>query len=122
MYIYKELSFVGDKLSLDEFKRKASSFASADWKYTQSDRMKNYIAFDYVGNKVEQAEVSIFYGRDSWREGYIKVGNIVTLSKDQLSINGFMSFIELLDIISHILDVDRTKKFTTHKPLGNELL
>ena len=107
MYIYKELSFVGDKRSLDEFKRKAPSLASGDWKYTQSDRMKDYIAFDYLGNKVEQAEVSIFYGRDSWREGYIKVGNIVPLSKEQLSIKEYNSVLDLF--YSEVIAPNQTK-------------
>ena len=46
MHIYKELSFVGDKTAFDEFKRIAPSFAKGDWKYSKSDRMREYIAFD----------------------------------------------------------------------------
>ena len=87
MRIYKELIFVGDKKALDEFKNIASSLAHGDWKYVKPDGvMKEYIAFDYYGDKVDSAEVSIFCGEDSWREGYIKVGNIVPLQKNQLSI------------------------------------
>ena len=79
--IYKELSFVGDKPAFDSFKREAPSFAKGEWKYSQSERMRDYIAFDYLGNKVEQAEVSIYYGQDTWRQGILKVGNIVPLKK-----------------------------------------
>lgn len=89
MHIYKELSFLGDKTALDEFKKKAPTFARGGWKYSKSDRMFDYIAFDYVGNEVEPAEVSIYYGKESWREGYIKVGNIVPLEKNQLSIDEY---------------------------------
>lgn len=95
MHIYKELSFVGEKLAFDEFKRIAPSFAHGDWKYSKSDRMLDYIAFDYVGEKVEQSEVSIYYGRDSWRQGFIKVGNIVPLRKNQLSIDEYNDVLDL---------------------------
>ena len=65
MHIYKELSFVGDKPGFDEFKRNAPSFARGDWKYAQPNRIMNdYIAFDYLGDRVDQAEVSIYYGKE----------------------------------------------------------
>lgn len=95
MNIYKELSFVGDKASLDNFKQMASTFAHGDWKYALSYRMKDYITFDYVGNEVASAEVSIYYGKDTWRQGYIKVGNIVPLRKDQLSIDEYNAVLDL---------------------------
>lgn len=95
MHIYKELSFVGDKPAFDEFKRIAPSFASGDWKYAKSDRMRDYIAFDYLGKQVDQAEVSIYYGADTWRKGYIKVGNIVPLQKNQLSIDEYNAVLDL---------------------------
>lgn len=95
MRIYKELSFVGEKPALDEFKRNAPSFATGDWKYVKSDRMKDYIAFDYNGNEADHAEVSIYYGADAWREGYIKVGNIVPLQKDRLSIEEYNAVLDL---------------------------
>ena len=102
MRIYKELSFVGDKTALDEFKKIAPSFTRDDWKYVDSNRMKDYIAFDYNGKKVDHAEVSIYYGMDSLREGYIKVGNIVPLQKDQLSIEEYNAVLDLFytEIIS----------------------
>ena len=82
MRIYKELSFFGDEAALDNFKELAPSFVSEGWKYSESDRMSDYIAFDYVGTKVDQAEVSIYYGKEAWRRGIICVGNIVPLVKD----------------------------------------
>ena len=95
MRIYKELSFVGDKPALDAFKRKAPSFARGDWKYSQSEEMADYIAFAYLGSKVDQAEVSIYYGQDTWRQGYIRVGNIVPLRKNQLSIEEYNAVLDL---------------------------
>ena len=95
MHIYKELSFVGDKPALDAFKNEAPSFARGEWEYSRSDRMRDYIAFDYLGNKVDQAEVSIYYGHDTWRQGYIKVGNIVPLRKNQLSIEEYNAVLDL---------------------------
>lgn len=95
MHIYKELSFVGDKPAFDSFKREAPSFAKGEWKYSQSERMRDYIAFDYLGNKVEQAEVSIYYGQDTWRQGILKVCNIVPLKKNQLSIEEYNSVLDL---------------------------
>lgn len=95
MHIYKELSLVGDKPALDAFKEKAPSFVREDWKYSQSDRMKDYIGFEYLGNKVDQAVVSIHYGQDTWRQGYITVGNIVPLRKNQLSIEEYNAVLDL---------------------------
>ena len=95
MRIYKELSFIGDKPALDEFKRIAPAFAIGDWTYVESKQMKEYIAFDYNGNKASCAEVSIYYGADAWRAGYIKVGNIVPLQKDQLSIEEYNKVLDL---------------------------
>ena len=95
MHIYKELSFVGNKPAFDAFKKSAPSFTVGDWKYSMSDRMRDYIAFDYVGHRVDQAEVSIYYGPDSWREGIIKVDNIVPLQKPQLTIEEYNAVLDL---------------------------
>ena len=102
MRIYKELSLVGDKPAFDLFKIIAPSLVREDWKYAKNERMRDYIAFDYLGKKVNQAEVSIYYGPDSWREGYIKVGNIVPLRKSQLSIEEYNAVLDLFyeDIIA----------------------
>lgn len=95
MHIYKELSFVGDKPAFDAFKKDAPSFAGGEWTYSQTDRSRDYIAFDYLGSKVDQAEVSIYYGPDTWRQGNIKVGNIVPLRKNQLSIEEYNAVLDL---------------------------
>lgn len=95
MHIYKELSFVGNKPALDNFKAIAPTLARGNWKYEHNDRMMDYIAFDYLGDKADQAKVSIYYGKDSWRQGYIKVGNIVPLQKNQLSIEEYNTVLDL---------------------------
>ena len=102
MQVFKELSFVGEKPALDNFKKIAPTFAHGDWKYVVSNRMRDYIAFVYLGSKTEQAEVSIYYGPDRWREGYIKVGNIVPIKKSQLSIDEYNAVLDLfyLEVIA----------------------
>lgn len=95
MHIYKELSFVGDKPAFDAFKQIAPTLVRGHWKYSQSEGMKDYIAFDYLGSKVDQAEVSIYYGSNTWRQGYIKIGNIVPLRKNQLSIEEYNAVLDL---------------------------
>lgn len=95
MRIYKELSFTGGKPEFDLFKQIAPTLIRGNWKYVQNERMMDFIAFDYLGNKVDQAEVSIYYGPETWREGYIKVGNIVPLRKNELSIEEYNNVLDL---------------------------
>ena len=57
--------------------------------------MRDYIAFDYLGDKVNQAEVSIYYGFNAWRGGILKVGNIVPLQKNQLTIDEYNAVLDL---------------------------
>ena len=117
MRIYKELSFVGDKLAFDAFKEKAPSFAGGEWTYSQTDRMRDYIAFGYLGSKVDQAEVSIYYGPDTWRQGYIEVGNIVPLRKNQLSIEEYNA---VLDLFYEEIIVPNRSKMQGIKIIGPE--
>ena len=46
----------------------------------RNQMLKDYILADYVGNQAPHAEVSIYYGKDTWRDGYVKVCNIVPLT------------------------------------------
>lgn len=42
----------------------------ADWiKPTGSWMLKDYIVADYIGKAVPHAEVSIYYGKETWRDG-----------------------------------------------------
>ena len=117
MRIYKELSFVGEKQVLDRFKQEAKLFARCDWKHSYSERMKDYIVFDYLGDKAEHAEISIYCGPDSWRKGYIKVGNIVPLDKNQLTIDEYNT---LLDLFYTEVIVPNIEKIEGVKVVGPE--
>ena len=84
MRTYKELRFRGDKPSLDTLSSEIYNYFPADWSKPKSSRLlKNYIVADYIGNLAPHAEVSIYYGTETWREGNIQVGNIVPLDKDR---------------------------------------
>ena len=96
MRVYKELSFGGDKLSFDTLFSEIYNYFPADWSKPKNSRLlKNYIVADYIGDLAPHAEVSIYYGADSWREGNIQVGNIVPLDKDQLTIDEYNQILEL---------------------------
>lgn len=120
MHIYKELSFLGDKPAFDAFKNNAPSFATGDWKYSTSKRMRDYIAFDYLGDKANQAEVSIYYGINAWRGGILKVGNIVPLQKNQLTIDEYNAVLDLFyeEIIKP--NTDELKGITIVGPESDE--
>lgn len=120
MHIYKELSFCGDKPALDEFKKNAPSFVTGDWEYSRSNRMRDYIAFDYLGNQVNQAEVSIYYGSESWRQGYIKVGNIVPLQKNQLTIDEYNAILDLFYKEIIVPNLTRLTGITVYGPESDE--
>ena len=114
MHIYKELSFIGDKLALDSFKKNAPALANSYWKCTSAG---DYISFEYCGNKVEAAEVSIYYGQETWREGYIKICNIVPINKFQLSIEEYNA---VLDLFYEEIIVPNKDKLTGLKVVGPE--
>ncbi len=95
MHIYKELSFCGNKDAIDLFKSIAPTFSKDNWRYVANDESKEYVSFDYTGNKVDQAEVSIYCGENSWRDWCIRVVNIVPLIKDQLSIEEYNLVLDL---------------------------
>lgn len=102
MYIYKELKLYGDKSALDKFSENIYSFFSDDWKKPIFNNiMRNYIVADYVGDRVSHAEVSIYYGPETWKDGYIKVVNIVPLEKNQLTVAEYNDVLDLFfeDII-----------------------
>ena len=96
MRIYKELIFEGDKSARDHLNTSIYEVFPKDWiKPKESYLLKDYIVADYVGNVVPRAEVSIYYGPETWRKGSVKVGNIVPLEKDQLTIEEYNEILEL---------------------------
>lgn len=95
MHIYKELSIVGDKKVLDDFKLLAPSLAHDDWNYVEPKGFKSsYISFDYTGHAVDKSEVSFYYGPETWRKHEIKIVNIVPIQKNQLTIDEYNSVLE----------------------------
>ena len=96
MQVYKELSFFGGKPELDKLARDIYNVFPADWVKPKSNQMlKDYILADYIGKQAPHAEVSIYYGKDTWREGYVKVCNIVPLQKNQLTIDEYNQLLDL---------------------------
>jgi len=96
MHVYKELSFVGNKPELDELAKDIYNVFPADWSKPRENYMlRNYILADYIGDQAPHAEVSIYYGENTWREGYVKVGNIVPLEKNQLTIDEYNKLLDL---------------------------
>ena len=96
MNVYKELEFRGNKEALEELSEKIYEFYPTDWvRPTSNSLMEKYITADYIGYEVPRAEVSIYYGSNAWREGYVKVGNIVPLEKSQLTIEEYNEVLDL---------------------------
>lgn len=80
MKIYKELKFAGDKTALDKLYMDIYRYYPSGWtKPEDNGLLRNYILADYVGSGLPHAEVSIYCGADSCRQGYVKVVNIVPL-------------------------------------------
>lgn len=89
MKTFRELYFRGSPEQLSEFVEKFRKYEEGDWKVEkQSEQWKEYLFFDYLGISADKARVSIFVG-DRIKTGEIKVGNIVPLEKNQLTIEEY---------------------------------
>lgn len=89
MKTYRELYFKGTTKQLSEFVDQIGNYAVGDWKLRkQSERWKDYLCFDYLGNHVDKASVSIYVG-DELAKGELRVGNIVPIEKNQLSVDEY---------------------------------
>lgn len=89
MKIYRELYFKGTSNQLLKFVNQIPEYAKGDWKIEkQSERWKEYLFFDYIGNNIDKARVSIYIG-DRIEKGELKVGNIIPLVKHQLSVDEY---------------------------------
>lgn len=96
MHMYKELIFIGDKPELDNLAKNIYNVFPTNWIKPKSNQMlKNYILADYIGEEAPHAEVSIYYGKETWRDGYVKVTNIVPLQKNQLTIDEYNQVLDL---------------------------
>ena len=91
MKTYRELYFRGTEEQLKKFVKYFKEYSEGDWSVErQTERWKDYLFIDYIGDEVEKARVSIFTG-DRLESGELKVGNIVPLEKSQLTIDEYNS-------------------------------
>lgn len=89
MKTYRELYFRGTVKQLSEFVKQIGKYAVGNWKLRkQLGRWKDYLLFDYIGELVDKACVSIYVG-DEITKGELRVGNIVPLEKSELSIDEY---------------------------------
>lgn len=89
MKTYRELYFRGTQKQLSEFVEHFREYAVGKWKAVKiTDRWKDYLFIDYLGEVVNKARVSIYIG-DRTEAGELKVGNIVPLEKNQLSVEEY---------------------------------
>lgn len=96
MLVYKELSFVGDKKALDILFSSIYKFYPQKWIKPKVSRMfERYIVAEYIGDEAPHAEVTIYYGEDTWRQGYVKVGNVVPIDKNQLTVEEYNAVLDL---------------------------
>lgn len=93
MKTYRELYFKATPIQLSEFVKEIRKFAVGNWKVEkQTDRWKDYLFIDYIGEKVDKARVSIYIG-DIAEDNEIKVGNIIPLEKNELSVDEYNSIL-----------------------------
>ncbi len=93
MKTYRELYFRGTKEQLAEFVDTIGKYAMGDWKSVkQSERWQDYLFFDYIGTHVNKARVSIYIG-DRMAKGELRVGNVVPMEKNELSIEEYNAVI-----------------------------
>lgn len=91
MKIFRELYFRGNLNELKRFVDNIGEYAIGDWRSVpkaKSGELKEYLSFDYSGNKVENASVAIYLG-DMIKTGELRVINIVPLNKNQLSVEEY---------------------------------
>lgn len=89
MKTFRELIFRGTQKQLLEFVEHFRDYAVGNWKTEKmTDRWKDYLFIDYLGEVVDKARVSIYIG-DRIETGELKVGNIVPLEKNQLSVEEY---------------------------------
>lgn len=89
MKTYRELYFKGDSKQLTKFVDEIGKYALGEWQIVEkSDQWKEYLFFDYKGEKVDKARVSIYLG-NKIIEGELNVGNIIPLEKNELSIDEY---------------------------------
>ena len=71
-----------------KFVDQIGKYITDDWNLQKSERFKDYLSFEYQGDQVDKSIVSIYVG-DRIARGELKVGNIVPIEKDMLSIDEY---------------------------------
>lgn len=91
MKTFRELYFRGTPKQLSDFVRHFREYAVGEWKAVErTDRWKDYLFIDYLGEAVDKARVSIYLG-DNIEKGELQVGNIIPLEKNQLTVDEYNS-------------------------------
>lgn len=86
---YRELYFKGTSKQLNIFVNEISNSEVTDWKNVKDNgHLKNYLLFNYIGDDVNKAQISIYLG-DRIESGVLNVGNIVPLEKNNLDIDEY---------------------------------
>lgn len=89
MKTYRELYFRGTSNQLSEFVVQIEKFVVGNWRLEKkSERWKDYLFFDYIGEDADKSRVSIYIGDLNAKEE-INVGNIIPLEKNELNIDEY---------------------------------
>ena len=89
MKTYRELYFKGTPKQISEFIEQIGAYTTGNWSLRErSGRWKEYLFFDYKGNEVDKACVSIYIGNEINKEE-LHVGNIIPIEKNELSIDEY---------------------------------
>lgn len=89
MKIYRELYFKGTSEQISKFIEEIGEYTTGNWSLRErSGRWKEYLFFDYKGDKVDKACVSIYVG-DGINKKELSVGNIIPMEKNELSIDEY---------------------------------
>lgn len=95
MKTFRELFFKASPERLGRFIDEIQNFATGNWSVKIVDKPgRQWIEFNYRGNRVDQAAVFISIGK-CLNEGELRVNNIVPLEKNQLSIDEYNNVLEL---------------------------
>lgn len=89
MKIYRELYFRGTSEQLSKFVEEIGEYAVGDWTLRErSGQWKEYLFFDYKGEEVDNACVSIYVGNEICTQE-LNVGNIIPMVKSKLSVDEY---------------------------------
>lgn len=89
MKTYRELYFKGTSKQLSVFVDQIGKYAVDNWELEKkTKRWKDYLFFEYKGELVDKTRVSIYVGEEITK-GELRVGNIVPVEKDKLSIDEY---------------------------------